>query len=134
MTSFITFTALLFIFVKIIGTAPPEHIFQKPQDFQRTRDSVENARRHLANMFAWYDMHTRSRRWDIYLGLWMTRLVMALYYFVTSGQFPGTLFGWSAYVVFYFFLAQVLTVVESLWGTTCVVFGWYNLPAMWFDL
>ncbi|KAG7414304.1 hypothetical protein Forpe1208_v007149 [Fusarium oxysporum f. sp. rapae] len=134
MMSFIQFTALLFIFVKIIGTAPPEHIFQKPKDFQRTEDLVENARRHNANIRAWYDVHTRNRRWDIYLGLWLTKLVVALHTLVTNGQFPGTLAGWSAYVVFYFFLAQVLMVVESLWGTACVVFGWYNLPAMWFDL
>ncbi|KAF4501530.1 hypothetical protein FAGAP_2251 [Fusarium agapanthi] len=123
MTSFITFTALLFIVVKIIGTAPPEHIFHKPKDFQRTGDSRENARRYCANIYAWHDMHTRDRRWDIYVGLWLTKLVMALYTLVTDGQFPGTLFGSSAYVVFYFFLAQVLMVVESLWGTTCVVFG-----------
>ncbi|KAF5634572.1 hypothetical protein F52700_5765 [Fusarium sp. NRRL 52700] len=134
MTSFITFTALSFIVVKIIGTAPPEHIFQEPQDFQRTGDLVEDSRRCLANMFKWYDMHTGDRRWDIYVSLWLTKLVMALYTFVTDGQFPGTLFGWSAYVVFYFFLAHVLMVVESLWGTTCAVSGWYNLSAMWFDL
>ncbi|KAF5561124.1 hypothetical protein FPHYL_6312 [Fusarium phyllophilum] len=134
MTSFIAFTALVFIFVKIIGTAPPEHIFHKPKDFQRTGDPRENARRFLVNMFAWYDMHSSSRRWDIYLGLWWAKLVVALYTLVTEGHFPGTLFGWSVYVVFYFFLAYVLMVVESLWGTACVVFGWYNLPAMWFDL
>ncbi|KAF5978051.1 hypothetical protein FBULB1_6296 [Fusarium bulbicola] len=134
MTSFITFTALLFIVVKTIGTAPPEHIFQEPQDFQRTGDLVEDSRRRLANMFTWYDMHTRDRRRDMYAGLCLTKLVLALYTLITDGHFPGTLFGSLAYVVFYFFLAQVLMVVESLWGTTCVAFGWYNVPAMWFDL
>ncbi|KAF5605090.1 hypothetical protein FPANT_1307 [Fusarium pseudoanthophilum] len=134
MISFLAFTALVFIFVKVIGTAPPEHIFQTPSDYQHTGDPRENARRSLINQHAWYDVHEASRRWDIYLGLWWAKLVVALYTLVTEGHFPGTLFGWSVYVVFYFFLAEVLMVVESLWGSTCVVFGWYNLPAMWFDL
>ncbi|KAF5692451.1 hypothetical protein FDENT_2880 [Fusarium denticulatum] len=134
MISFITFTALVFIFVKIIGTAPPEHIFQTPKDFRHTGDPDEDARRHLANTSAWYDMHTASRIWDIYLGLWWAKVVVALYTLVTEGHVPGTPFAWSAYVVFYYLLAGVLMAVESLWGSTCAVFEWYNLPAMWFDL
>ncbi|KAF5539066.1 hypothetical protein FNAPI_10919 [Fusarium napiforme] len=134
MISFLTFTALVFIFVKIIGTAPPEHIFQTPSDFQHTGDPREDARRSLANQHAWYDVQETSRRWDIYLGLWGAKLVVALYTLVTEGHFPGTLFGWSVYVVFYFGLAEVLMVMENLWGSTCVVFEWYNAPAMWFDL
>ncbi|KAH7216525.1 uncharacterized protein FRV6_01351 [Fusarium oxysporum] len=135
MTSLIKFTALLFIFVKIVGTAPPEHIFQKPEDFQRTDDDVENAHRHNANIRAWYDVHRRNRRWDIYLGLWLAKLAVALHTLVvTNGHFPGSLAGWCAYVVVYFFLAEMLMIVESFWGIACVVFGWYNLPAMWFNL
>ncbi|CCT69013.1 uncharacterized protein FFB20_07166 [Fusarium fujikuroi] len=133
MNSFIAYTALLFLIVQIIGTAPPQHIFHKPRDFQPTGDRRENGRRSFANMHAWYDMHMDSRVWDMYLGLWWTKLVIALLILVTTGQFPGTLIGSLAYVVFYFFLALVLIVTERLWGTVCGLFGFHDLLATWFD-
>ncbi|KAG4263471.1 hypothetical protein LB506_007218 [Fusarium annulatum] len=133
MNSFIAFTALLFLIVKIIGTAPPQHIFHKPRDFQPTRDRREDTRRYFANMNAWYDTHIHSRVWDIYFGLWWTKLIIALHTLVTSGQFLGTLVGSLAYLVFYFFLALVLMVTERLWGTICGLFGFHDLLAMWFD-
>jgi hypothetical protein len=132
MMSFIEFTALLFIFVKIIGKAPPEHIFQQPEDFQPTEDDVEYANRQNASVEAWYDVH--DRRWDIYLGLWLAKFTVDIHTLITDGQLPGTLPGWSAYVVLFYFVAHVLMVAESLWGITCDEFGLYNLPAMWFNL
>ncbi|KAI1029839.1 hypothetical protein LB503_008304 [Fusarium chuoi] len=133
MKSFIAYTALLFLIVKIIGTTPPQHIFHKPRDSQPTRDRREDNQRYFANMDAWYDMHMGSRVWDMYVGLWWTKLVIALLTLVTTGQFPGTLTGSLAYVVFYFFLAIVLVVTESLWGTICGLLGFHNLLALWFD-
>ncbi|KAI1017117.1 hypothetical protein LB505_001884 [Fusarium chuoi] len=133
MNSFIAYTALLLLMVKIIGTTPPQHIFHKPRDFQPTRDRREENRRYSAIMNAWYDMHTASRVWDMYSGLWWTKLVIALLTLVTTGQFPGTLTESLAYAVFYFFLALVLMATEMLWGIMCGLVGFHNLLAMWFD-
>ncbi|KAF4336231.1 hypothetical protein FBEOM_9902 [Fusarium beomiforme] len=124
------YIASFLVFVKAIGTAPPEDIFQRTEAGQL--QEIGDARRVNAQMDDWYRDH--NRYWDIYRAIWLVKVVDIVYNALgTNGH--GQSFHWlSIHVVSFYVLAFFLGILESTWGIICAERGYWNPLAKWFGL